>query len=158
MTPSVNIRVLIFHLIVSACHLSEGLYDLLIPEPQVHEKIGRQLGRYIHTHMYKNIGRLGNFKALYNSQIPFALFQAYVFSASLFSPGSIVGLDSFDDLLVLQLFVRQKHYSLLLFPKIPLIKECFPHQTFTTKKLSVDMTYQELTVAQIMNSLLLNSD
>lgn len=36
MTPSVNIRVLIFHLIVSACHLSEGLYDLLIPEPQIH--------------------------------------------------------------------------------------------------------------------------
>lgn len=28
------------------------------------------------------------------------------------------------------------------FQKIPLIKECFPHQTFTTKKLSVDMSYQ----------------
>ena len=36
MTPPVKIKVLIFHLIVSACHQSEGLYDLLIPESQVH--------------------------------------------------------------------------------------------------------------------------
>ena len=58
-----------------------------------------------------------------------------MFSASLFSPGSIVGLDSFDDLLVLQLFVRQKHYSLLLFPKNPTNQRMFSTPDFHYKKV-----------------------